>query len=408
MSPKKKPPISPVLTPKQKAMLDFIQAYAGSHGYAPSQQEIAKHFGFKSLGTVQNYLVRLERQGILRKTWNARRGMKVTETPPHVSKAAPLPIQAMASQVIQLPLLGRVAAGRPIEAVQSNEHLDVPASMIKGGSHFVLRVTGDSMIEEGILHGDYVVIRKQSAANNGQTVVALIGNEATIKKFYRKGSRVELHPANPAYHPLIIESLVESTEFKIEGVLVGLIRRVDNAVKNASERNFPVSFLDSGIPRGALCEVSGSHGGGKSELVLRFLAENPKVRAAWIEEEFTIYPCAFFRFGVDLSRVLFSEAGAETLWAAHQILRSQLFGAVILTAPAASELDLRRLQLAAEKAQASVILLAEEPMQEGSWPIQLQLETFRRSGEHQSQIPEFHIRKTPDRLLWNRGHRTGT
>ncbi|MBC7691183.1 MAG: transcriptional repressor LexA [Methylotenera sp.] len=202
------------LTPKQKNVLDFIHDFGSSQGYSPSQQEIAKHFGFKSLGTVQNYLVRLERQGLLRKPWNAKRGMEVISP-------------ELTSQAVPLPLLGHVAAGRPIEAIRTAETLDVPASMIKGGQNFVLKVSGNSMIEDGILDGDYVVIKKQDVANNGQTVVALIGNEATIKRYYRRGSKIELHPANPAYEPLIIESLVESVEFKIEGVLVGVIRRLE-------------------------------------------------------------------------------------------------------------------------------------------------------------------------------------
>jgi repressor LexA len=95
------------------------------------------------------------------------------------------------------------------------------------GEHFVLKVVGDSMIDDGILSGDFVVIRKADQAHNGQTVVALVGNEATIKRFYRRNGNVELHPANPAYQPLIIGSMVESPEFKIEGVLVGLIRRME-------------------------------------------------------------------------------------------------------------------------------------------------------------------------------------
>src|SRR4051812_43030850 len=114
------------LTPKQKEVLDFIHSFSEEHGYSPSQQEIAKHFGFKSLGTVQNYLVRLERQGILRKTLNARRGAQVVSNP---SK----PPTAEGSGTVPLPLLGKVAAGRPIEAILSGETFDVPASLLKGG-----------------------------------------------------------------------------------------------------------------------------------------------------------------------------------------------------------------------------------------------------------------------------------
>jgi repressor LexA len=213
------------LTPKQKAILDFIHEFGAKNGFSPSQQEIAKNFGFKSLGTVQNYLVRLESQGALRKTWNGKRAMEVVKpkasAPSVASATVPLPL------LVALPLLGRVAAGRPIEAIQNDETIEVPASMIKTGNHFVLRVTGDSMIEDGILGGDYVVIKSQKVANNGQTVVALLGNEATIKRYYKKSDRIELHPANPAYQPLIIDSLVDTQEFKIEGVMVGLIRKLD-------------------------------------------------------------------------------------------------------------------------------------------------------------------------------------
>jgi repressor LexA len=219
---------NPILTPKQKEVADFISAFSQENGYAPSQTEIAKKFGFKSLGTVQNYLVRLERQGILRKTWNARRGMQIV--PPTRNSdnldTANFVRGVAAAKAVPLPLLGRVAAGRPIEAIETMETLEVPASMLRGGENFVLRVTGDSMIEDGILNGDYVVIKKQDRAENGQTVVALIGNEATIKRFYKKAGKVELHPANPAFQPIVIESLVENPEFKIEGVLVGVIRQM--------------------------------------------------------------------------------------------------------------------------------------------------------------------------------------
>ncbi|MEW6058220.1 MAG: transcriptional repressor LexA [Bdellovibrionota bacterium] len=208
----------PMLTPKQKEVLDFITAFRSEWGYAPSQQEIAKHFGFKSLGTVQNYLVRLERQGVLQKTWNARRGMQV------LSSSQPQP--QTFSETVPLPLLGRVAAGYPIEAIAQQEILEVPSSMLKGGNNFALKVNGNSMIEEGILDGDYVIIKKQSVARNGQTVVALLRNEVTIKKYYLHGSKIELHPANPEYKPLVIESASELEDFRIEGVLVGVIRYV--------------------------------------------------------------------------------------------------------------------------------------------------------------------------------------
>lgn len=208
----------PNLTPKQKQLLDFITKFRVKNGYAPSQNEIANHFGFKSLGTVQNYLVRLERQGVLKKTWNARRSTQAVSPQPTDMRSL-----TAANAAVPIPLLGRVAAGRPIEAISSHETIDVPASMLKqGASSFVLRVAGDSMIEDGILDGDYVVIKKQATAENGQTVVALINNEATIKRFQKRSDRIELHPANSKYKPIVVRSDID--EFKIEGVLMGVIR----------------------------------------------------------------------------------------------------------------------------------------------------------------------------------------
>ncbi len=194
------------LTPKQKKILDFIALHCEREGFPPSQQEIARAFGFRSLGTVQNYLVRLEREGALARSWNARRGMQILA--PQTTGA-------------ELPLAGFVAAGRPIEAIQTQDSIDVPSSMVGPGDNFVLRVRGDSMIGDGILDGDYVVVRRQPEAVNGQTVVALIGGEATVKRFQRKGQRIELHPANPAMAPIVVEN---EESFRIEGVVIGVIR----------------------------------------------------------------------------------------------------------------------------------------------------------------------------------------
>lgn len=194
------------LTRKQKAVFDHITSFIDRHGYSPSQQEIAEAFGFRSLGTVQNYLVRLVREGVLAKDWNAKRGLKV------------IPAR---SQALELPLVGLVAAGKPIEAIETPDSIEVPPSMVGPGENFVLRVRGDSMIGEGILDGDYVVVRKQSQADSGQIVVALINGEATVKRLLRKGERIELHPANPTMSPLLVST---GDDFRIEGTLVGVIR----------------------------------------------------------------------------------------------------------------------------------------------------------------------------------------
>ncbi|WP_029918521.1 transcriptional repressor LexA [Pelobacter seleniigenes] len=194
------------LTPKQKAVYDYILEFTEQHGYPPSQQEIARAFGWSSLGTVQNYLVRLQREGVLSKDLNARRGLKTLQSQ---------------SSGIELPLVGRVAAGKPIEAVTTPDSIEVPPSMVGSGENFVLRVQGDSMIGDGILDGDYVVVRKQPQAHSGQTVVALIDGEATVKRLLHRETQIELHPANPAMEMLVIQP---GQEFSIEGVVVGVIR----------------------------------------------------------------------------------------------------------------------------------------------------------------------------------------
>ncbi len=126
----------------------------------------------------------------------------------------------------EVPMAGVVAAGFPIEPIAQSEWVDVPLSMIRPGETFALRVKGESMIEDGILPGDVVVVRKQATARNGQTVVALVNREATIKTYFKRGDTIELHPANAAMRPLVITS---ADEFSIEGILVGVIRHCDNA-----------------------------------------------------------------------------------------------------------------------------------------------------------------------------------
>ena len=195
------------LTPKQKRFLDFVIAHTEREGYSPSQTEIAQALGFRSLGTVQNYLTRLEREGLIEKDLNARRGIRVR-----------LP----EGYGYQLPLAGTVSAGRPIEAIETPDTIPVPPTMADE-ANFVLRLEGDSMVEDGILHGDYVVVRKQSHAERGQTVVALIGSEATVKRFHRKTDRIELHPANAAMEPIVVD---RTDEFSILGVVVGVIRHL--------------------------------------------------------------------------------------------------------------------------------------------------------------------------------------
>jgi len=199
------------LTPSQKAILDFISDFTEKHGFAPSQPEIAKRFKFSSLGTVHKYISRLKDQGFLENTPNSRRGLTVAKSKPPLDSSTLLPI------------LGRVAAGKPIEAFESHGTIGVPSALMKHGEHFVLEVMGNSMIEDGILHGDFVVVRKQKTANQGQLVVALVDDSATVKRFHPKKNHIELHPANPEYKPIIVSP---EQSFHIEGIVSGVIRKV--------------------------------------------------------------------------------------------------------------------------------------------------------------------------------------
>jgi len=204
------------MTPKQKKVFDFIMRFSDEQGYQPSQQEIAKGCGFESLGTVQHYLRLLERKGHLSRQWNAKRGLQLTA--PAVSVATPVPL--IAASVFELPLVGIVAAGKPVEAFQQSDAIEVPSSMA-GPGNVVYEVRGDSMVEMGIMDGDFVAVHPQAVAENGQTVIAEVYGSITIKKYLRKGDLIELRPANAAMQPIIV---TEDDDFHIRGVLVGSMR----------------------------------------------------------------------------------------------------------------------------------------------------------------------------------------
>ena len=196
------------LSAKQKDFLAYIARYIDEWGRSPSFDEICIHFGFKSYNTVTTYLKILARKGYIRlpQEKNRKRAIEL--------------ISPVETRRFEFPLLGRVAAGKPIEAIEDVSVIDVPPSMTGTGDHFVLLVQGDSMEEDGILDGDYVVVRKQPTAENGETVVALIDNEATVKKYYKRKGHVELRPAHTGMEPI----LIEEGELRIEGKVVGVLR----------------------------------------------------------------------------------------------------------------------------------------------------------------------------------------
>jgi len=193
------------LTKRQKEIMDFIRSYRSEQGISPTQREIRERFGLSSFGTVQKHLKRLEEKGALSRDWNRSRGISPSEAP-----ASSRPVA----------LLGLVAAGRPIEPFPDEETIEVPATLLGKGEHFVLRVRGDSMIDDGIRDGDYVIVARRAQAQNGQTVVALVRGEATLKRYYGESGRVRLQPANAAMKPLTYDA----REVTVQGVVTGLMR----------------------------------------------------------------------------------------------------------------------------------------------------------------------------------------
>jgi repressor LexA len=199
------------LTKRQKEILDFLQAFLEENGYPPSFEEIARHFGYTSLATVHEHLENLRQKGYIRKSYNASRSIELVPT-------------GMSVGAVELPLLGRVAAGIPIEAIVDEETVAVPEDFLaRSGRHYVLRVHGDSMIDEQIRDGDYIIVNARNTAQNGEMVVALVhGEAATVKKFYREADgHIRLQPANVSMRPMHFGP----DEVAIQGIVVGVIRR---------------------------------------------------------------------------------------------------------------------------------------------------------------------------------------
>ena len=199
------------LTKRQREILNYLTAHTEQHGYAPSFEEIAENFSFSSLATVHEHLSNLERKGYIKRTYNESRAIEI------------LPSDAV-GRALELPLLGAVAAGVPLESVEHGETVTVPETLVRrGGNHYVLRVRGNSMIDEQICDGDYVVVNERPRADNGETVIALIdGTAATVKKYYReRDGRVRLQPANETMAPIY----VNENDIRIQGVVVGVMRR---------------------------------------------------------------------------------------------------------------------------------------------------------------------------------------
>ena len=202
------------LTKKQRQILDYVESFVDSYGYSPSYEEIAQAFNYSSLATVHEHLTNLEQKGFLRKNYNKSRSLEVVRADLH-------------APALELPLMGTVAAGLPLEVFAEQETITVPHDMVRRGNNYVLRVKGDSMIDEQIRDGDYIIVNSRQTAENGEMVVALVsdgtvGGSAAVKKFYREaGNRIRLQPANETMKPMYFPA----DAVAIQGIVVGVIRK---------------------------------------------------------------------------------------------------------------------------------------------------------------------------------------
>ncbi|MGI9360524.1 MAG: transcriptional repressor LexA [Parasphingorhabdus sp.] len=230
-----------MLTPKQHELLCFIHNRLEETGVSPSFEEMKDALGLKSKSGIHRLISALEERGFLRRLPNRARALEVTKLPEggtlapvantmsnvvnigSGSRSAPAKeLSIVANDVIEIPLHGKIAAGAPIEALEDQTALSVPAALLGPGEHYALEVSGDSMIEAGILDGDYALIQRTETARNGEIVVALVHNEeATLKYLFKEGSSVRLDPANRDYEPQIFGP----DEVQIQGKMAGLLRR---------------------------------------------------------------------------------------------------------------------------------------------------------------------------------------
>ena len=197
------------LTRRQREILDYLKEFIDERGYAPSLEEIGARFGLSSLATVHKHLMNLQEKGFIRRAWNRSRSVELVQT-------------RAGGRAVDLPLLGYVAAGEPIEAVVGAETVTVPEDLVGARETYALRVRGSSMIDEQIRDGDLVVVEDRQVARNGEMVVALIdGSDVTLKTFYREKNHIRLQPANKALAPII----ARPETVRVQGVVIGVMRR---------------------------------------------------------------------------------------------------------------------------------------------------------------------------------------
>ena len=216
---RKKDPNS--LNKREKAILKFIEKQIGINGYPPSVREIGKAVDLKSTATVHGYIASLEKKGYIKKESQKGRTLKLLKGGAVEGQQSTFDKEVYSSrEMVDVPVIGKITAGEPILAVENvTDTFPIPLDFVGTGESFMLTVRGESMIEAGILDGDYILVRKQNTANNGEIVVALIGDEATVKTFYKEKDHIRLQPENDTMEPIIVKDV------QIIGKVVGLIRK---------------------------------------------------------------------------------------------------------------------------------------------------------------------------------------
>jgi repressor LexA len=205
------------ITKRQREIYDFIARFVAERGYSPSFEEIGEGTDLSSLATVHKHITNLEKKGLLKRDYNRSRSIDVL--PPRGALKRSMAVAASAAA--ELPLVGRIAAGRPVEALQNPETISL-ADFTRSKEVFVLQVRGDSMQDEAILDGDYILVEKTSAVRNGEIVVALVdGMESTLKRIYKEGDKVRLQPSNAAMQPVI----VSAAAVQVQGRVIGVLRK---------------------------------------------------------------------------------------------------------------------------------------------------------------------------------------
>ena len=209
------------LTRRQKQVYDFLARFVEEHGYSPSFEEIGEGLGLSSLATVHKHISNLEQKGLLKRDYNRSRSIDLLKPRGRMKQALAAADPAVYASELTLPLMGRIAAGRPVEALENPESISL-ADFTRSKDVYVLQVTGESMQDEHIVNGDYVLVEKTSTARDGEIVVALVnGSDATLKRIYTEGDKIRLQPSNAAMQPI----MVSAAAVQIQGRVIGVLRK---------------------------------------------------------------------------------------------------------------------------------------------------------------------------------------